>query len=94
MKSLRLFLEDASKDVSRDASLEKLKSKRAKAAERAQKTRDEFQRDVEERKKRVQSEIDDLVKTGEFEREISAAKAKKEKERVASVRANKSSRNG
>lgn len=90
MKSLRLFLEDAN----RDASLEKLKSKRAKAAERSQKTRDEFERDIEERKKRAQSEIDDLVKKGESEREISAAKMKKQKERVASARANRMSRNG
>ena len=51
MKSLRLFLEDAD----RDAALEKLKSKRAKAAEKSQRTRDEFYKSAEENKKKSES---------------------------------------
>ena len=61
MKSLRLFLEDAD----RDASLEKLKSKRAKAAEKSQRTRDEFYKSSEENKKKAESDIDSVSKQGD-----------------------------
>jgi len=86
MKSLRLFLEDAD----RDAALEKLKSKRAKAAEKSQKTRDEFYKSAEENKRKSESDIDSLVKHGESELQTSLARKKKEKERLASLRAQRS----
>ena len=51
-------------DADRDAALEKLKSKRAKAAEKSQRTRDEFYKSAEENKKKSESDIDSLVKHG------------------------------
>ena len=83
MKSLRLFLEDAD----RDAALEKLKSKRAKAAEKSQRTRDEFYKSSEENKKKAQSDIDSVSREGDSERKLSKSKADAEKQRVAGKRA-------
>ena len=83
MKSLRLFLEDAD----RDAALEKLKSKRAKAAEKSQRTRDEFYKSSEENKKKAQSDIDSVSREGDSERKLSQSKAKAEAQRVAGKRA-------
>ena len=83
MKSLRLFLENAD----RDAALEKLKSKRAKAAEKSQRTRDEFYKSAEENKNKAQSDIDSVSKQGDAERKLSKSKKDAEAQRVAGERA-------
>ncbi len=74
-------------DASRDASLEKLKSKRTKAAYKTQMTRDDFYNSAEENKNRAQSDIDSVSKQGDSERKLSDSKAKDEKQRVAGERA-------
>ena len=57
-------------DADRDAALEKLKSKRAKAAEKSQRTRDEFYKSAEENKKKSESDIDSVSRQGDSERNL------------------------